>query len=269
MSLTLQRKDIGVKDALDAIETAKAYYLQLRSGAELTKFYDDTVQIAKNHKIGEPQLPRLRRLLKRLDSDSNPHVFTSVKDYYRQNYFELCDLLIGVLAERFSQQHMAPILSLEQLLITVANAEPLEDNTEKLSLSCFKEDVNVADLKNQLPLLLDMIRKACPLVKKVTSVQTICNVMNTSDVYKSMLPAVHKLLKLYLTFPVTLSTSERTFSALRRVLTYMRASMTEQRLNNCMLLHVHKDITDSLDLVTVAEEFVSHSSDRHRYFENF
>ena len=81
--------------------------------------------------------------------------------------------------------------------------------------------------------------------------------MNSSAVFKDMLPTIHLLLRLYLTLPVTLATSERTFSALRRLFTYLRSSMTEKRLNNCLLLHVHKELTDSLDLVAVASEFVS------------
>ena len=32
--------------------------------------------------------------------------------------------------------------------------------------------------------------------------------------------------------------------------------MTEQRLNNCALLHVHKKITNELNLVSAAKEFV-------------
>ena len=32
--------------------------------------------------------------------------------------------------------------------------------------------------------------------------------------------------------------------------------MTEKRLNNCLLLHIHKDVTDSIDLVEIAKEFI-------------
>ena len=33
--------------------------------------------------------------------------------------------------------------------------------------------------------------------------------------------------------------------------------MTVKRLNNCLLLHIHKDLTDSLDLTSVAMEFIT------------
>ena len=49
-------------------------------------------------------------------------------------------------------------------------------------------------------------------------------------------------------------TSERSFSALRRVKTYLRATMKQDHLNYLMLLHVHKDKTDELDLKLLVNE---------------
>ena len=45
--------------------------------------------------------------------------------------------------------------------------------------------------------------------------------------------------------------------------------MTEKRLNNCVLLHVHKDLTDQLDIIDVAKEFISVNTDRSRQFGSF
>ena len=41
--------------------------------------------------------------------------------------------------------------------------------------------------------------------------------------------------------------------------------MSQQRLNNIMLLNVYKDLTDGLDLPTIARQFVD-ANERHRYF---
>ena len=43
---------------------------------------------------------------------------------------------------------------------------------------------------------------------------------------------------------------------LSKVLTYLQATMMEKRLNNCLVLHVHKCITNECDLVEIAKEFV-------------
>ena len=48
---------------------------------------------------------------------------------------------------------------------------------------------------------------------------------------------------LYLTFPVTTATVERSFSSLRCVKTYLRSTMTSCRLNILFLLYIHQDRT--------------------------
>ena len=45
--------------------------------------------------------------------------------------------------------------------------------------------------------------------------------------------------------------------------------MTEKRLNNCLVLHVHKCITDECDLVKIAKEFVMVNDERRKYFGTF
>ena len=73
----------------------------------------------------------------------------------------------------------------------------------------------------------------------------------------------------YLTVPITSSTSERPLSSLIRLLTYLRSTMTEKRLNNCLLLHIHKYLTDSLDLYEIARDFISANEERQIYFGSF
>ena len=78
------------------------------------------------------------------------------------------------------------------------------------------------------------------------------------------------MLKLSEVVPITACASERSFSALRRLLmTCMRSTMSELRLNNCILLHVHKALTESLDIKQIAKEFVSHKPERKHYFGIF
>ena len=74
---------------------------------------------------------------------------------------------------------------------------------------------------------------------------------------RDLLDQVVNIMKLILVMPATNSTSERSFSALRRVKTYLRSTMGQQRLNDLLLLHVHKEITDSLNLKEVVNNFVN------------
>ena len=80
-----------------------------------------------------------------------------------------------------------------------------------------------------------------------------------------MLCEIPHLLHIALTIPVTSATAEGTFSALRRLKTFLRSSMTQPRLNHVMLLHTHKEKIDNLDLTSIAKDFIF-VSDRRRIF---
>ncbi|XP_035668943.1 52 kDa repressor of the inhibitor of the protein kinase-like [Branchiostoma floridae] len=65
----------------------------------------------------------------------------------------------------------------------------------------------------------------------------------------TMFPNIGVLLKIACTLPVTSCECERSFSALRRLNNYMRASMGKIRLSNLALLHIHYDTDIDLDKV--------------------
>ena len=100
-------------------------------------------------------------------------------------------------------------------------------------------------------------------IKKVTNLRTLCDIMADVSSSKSLLCEVYNLLHIALTIPVTSATAERCFSALK---IFLHSSMTQSRLNHVMLLHIHKERTDSIDLNAVAKESVSINERRHTFF---
>ena len=81
-----------------------------------------------------------------------------------------------------------------------------------------------------------------------------------------MLPSLVTLVKLLLVMPATNAESERIFSAMKRIKTYMRATTSDNRLNHLMIMHVHKDDLDAIDEAKVANDFVERKADRQRIF---
>ena len=69
-----------------------------------------------------------------------------------------------------------------------------------------------------------------------------------------------------MTVPASSATSERSFSALRRLKTYLRATMSQKRLTHILLLHVHGERSAALNLHDVFSEFVSRNEERKRIF---
>ena len=189
----------------------------------------------------------------------NPqHRFKSVEDMFRSILMLL--IVLWVVLKEDSQ-----LSSSEVLLLDSANGKPTTLSDDFVSL--YTKDIDMEKLKLQLKLLPDAVKTVTPdgiPIRQVTRVQTLCDVLNTR--FKTLMSEVHKLLKIYLTIPVTTASSERNFSALKRIKTYLRNSMTQSRLNHRMLLHVHKDRTDSIDTKDIASEFIQNCSTRTAYF---
>lgn len=270
VSRALQGKDTSLQKALSAVKLAKEYYRRQRQEESFNAFYDIVVSKAEKLGVEPPILPRYRKRPARLEDGSQPHRFNTAKDYYRQIYYQTCDLLLRELEDRFQQKDLLPtVLPLEMVLIKAANKEEFIDELDKIKQSCYKNDLDFSSLTAQLSLLHDAVKEACPLVRKVTTIRTVCDAMNAQNSFKSLLSEVHKLLRLYLSIPITSATAERTFSVLRRLLTYLRSTMTEKRLNNCLLLHVHKDLTHNINIIDIAKEFTLANDDRKKYFGSF
>ena len=75
-------------------------------------------------------------------------------------------------------------------------------------------------------------------------------------------------MKILLEMPATYAASEHSFSGLRRIKTFLRTTMIRKRLNDLMVLNIHKEKTDLLYLAVVAKEFVSSRENRVRLFGN-
>lgn len=65
----------------------------------------------------------------------------------------------------------------------------------------------------------------------------------------TVLPQVTKLCELTLTIPAKSASAERSFSALKRIKTYLRNNQTQNRLSNLSLLSIEKEI-----LMTIKSE---------------
>jgi hypothetical protein len=77
--------------------------------------------------------------------------------------------------------------------------------------------------------------------------ETALEVLDVCDV--DMFPAIHTLIHILATLPVSVATAERSFSTLRRLKTWLRTRMVEDRLNGLALMHIHRDISIDIDQV--------------------
>ena len=273
LSLSIQGKNTTLQDATNAAELAICFLQRQRTDEAFTTFYSQVVAEAKDL-TDPPVLPRYRNPPKRLDGGSISHQFNSPKEYFRKQYFEVLDLLINELQRRFQQERGMPMAVLiEKLLLEYSNASS-SSKSLPTELDIYKNDIDLSKLNFQLQMLPDLIKSRNQQVsnspiKEVTNVKTIATMMNELPVCKTMFSEISRLLQIFFTIPVTTSTAERTFSLLRRLKTFLRSTMTQPRLNNLMMLYVHREKTSKLDMNGIAETFVNVNDRRRQYFGSF
>jgi len=79
------------------------------------------------------------------------------------------------------------------------------------------------------------------------------------------LPNLSILYKIYLTLPVTSATAERSFSRLKLIKTYLRSTMSNERLSGLALLSIERELADNIDFDSTINRFASLNSRRKKF----
>ena len=103
-----------------------------------------------------------------MDGGASPAQFGTVKEYYRQQYYELLDLLIGELDSRFDQPTVGILEKVETLLLESANQKSPEIPTDVKEL--YRNDLDFERLSIQLKgeemSTINSINKICNTLKE-------------------------------------------------------------------------------------------------------
>ena len=148
---------------------------------------------------------------------------------------------------------------------------PASRRRARTDRTLYSDDLDLDRLKVHMTMLPDVVRTYNDRqpenmqLKPITKVCLIAEILQQNISTKSLLSELHKLLRLYFTIPMSNANSERSFSSLRRLKTYLRSTMSQKKLNHVAFLHVHKHLTRALDLKSICKTFSS-TNDRRRAF---
>ena len=133
----------------------------------------------------------------------------------------------------------------------------------KLYQNDFRRDI----LQTQLQILHCSMPSEIKSEKGATKLKSVLIYLQSlNECEKKFYGEIIKLTKIILVMPATNALSERSFSSLRRLKTWLRSTMNQTRLNWCMILRTHNDVTDNLNLKVLANEFISRNESRKRIF---
>ena len=178
--------------------------------------------------VEEPSLPRRRKTPKRYEVGMQESNFPEdVEDRYRQNFYEALELITSAINSRFDQPDYKVYCKLEETLVKASKRESFEENLEFIC-NFYKGDLNQEQLRMQLNVMASNIPE-----KSAHNLNSILQYLRElTAVQKCLLCEVCTLVQLILVMMATNAVSERSFSSLRRVKTYLRSTMTQERLNS-------------------------------------
>src|SRR3954465_6462515 len=68
--------------------------------------------------------------------------------------------------------------------------------------------------------------------------------------------------RVLLTIPVTVASAERSFSKLKLIKSYLRSTMSQERLNGLALLSIEREMVGRLDNESIIDDFASQKARR-------
>ncbi|XP_025197074.1 uncharacterized protein LOC112595901 [Melanaphis sacchari] len=142
------------------------------------------------------------------------------------------------------------------VLITATGAEEPNEVDNATAEDYFRDllDVNCYNLKSEIT-----------VVKNYLTLTTGKDDISLEDlktfIVKNVYPNIYKLLQVALTLPISSATCERSFSAMRRIKTWMRSTMVENRFNDLSILNIEKDLAKKISNNDIVNAF----SNKNRY----
>ncbi|KAJ6830443.1 zinc finger MYM-type protein 1-like [Iris pallida] len=92
--------------------------------------------------------------------------------------------------------------------------------------------------------------------QNMTTITELCRGLAETNKAQSY-NLIDRLIRLVLTLPVSTTTTERAFSAMKHVKSALRSKMDEEFLTDSMIIFIEREITKTIDSDSIIDEFYS------------
>ena len=130
-------------------------------------------------------------------------------------------------------------------------------------LEIYSSIISLDKLKQELPLWA--LYKKSNLIYNWEKIRDITEAFK-KQYLKLYFPEIFKVIKLYLTIPVSSCEAERSFSCLKRLKTWLRNTMNQERLSALAILNIEKEFLNELNYEGLIDEFASNNNRRLLFF---
>ena len=268
-SKLLQDKSLGMQAATAQLEKTKDYLCSLRSDDAFSKIVADATEIAQELEV-EPAFQnnqvRRRRKKRQFEYEGQDEDIQDPKENYKVKfYFAILDVAISSIEERFKQlqQHN----DLFGFLYDIHSISDPEKTTKQLHASCHMlekslrceedKDIDGDELCGELQALSRRLPKAI-------DPQGVLNFLKDHKLMESF-PNISVALRVLLTLPVSVASGERSFSKLKLIKSYLRSTMSQERLVGLATISIESELANSIDIRRSVSEFAKQKARKVKF----
>lgn len=204
---------------------------------------------------------RQRKTTRQFMYEGREETQSTPEEHFNRDFFlPLVDTALTSLNDRFSRLEdvyklYGFIFSKEQMSAAI--------QSDTLTEKCKKLEKAIHDIDSE-DLVLE-VRAACyTFPDNVTSPSEMLNY-----IYKEQLLDLYGNLsiafRLLLTLPITVASGERSFSVLKLIKTYLRSTMSQERLSGLALISIENKVRRSLDLDDIISAFAQAKARKHHW----
>ena len=206
---------------------------------------------------------RIIRRKKHFDENVSEEVTQSAEESFKVNFFiYVVDQGISSLEQRFEQfqiyaQNFGFLFDLKAFNST--NNECLKTKCNNLE-ECLRHgmqcDIDGKDLFRELEVLKGLLP---------TGVKGPIEVLNHLKLMDGCFPNAWIAYRILLTIPVTVASGERNFSKLKLIKSYLRSTMSQERLNGLAMLSIEIDLAKKIEYETLISDFAAKTARRIKF----
>uniref|UniRef100_A0A803SRA8 TTF-type domain-containing protein n=1 Tax=Anolis carolinensis TaxID=28377 RepID=A0A803SRA8_ANOCA len=259
VSKLLPKVTNDLQSSMDLIKSVKSFLERMRSDQGLNSVIIDAKELAEKIDVAadfEKELPaRPRNVNRQISYESKDEAVHSDKDSFKVNFFfVVLDTAISLLKERFElmENHSKNFKFLYDIssLGKSLNETELKNACQHLQtvLSDGEDcDVNGDDLFDELQIFAHLLPPGSHPAEALSFI--------TKRGLVATFPNVYNALRILLTLPVSMASSERSFSKLKLIKTYLSSTVTEECLSGLATLAIENDLLDEMELDLLVQEF--------------
>ncbi|XP_028414896.1 52 kDa repressor of the inhibitor of the protein kinase-like [Dendronephthya gigantea] len=258
LTMEMQKEALNILDALILVEGTIISLKAIReSESEMDEQIEASIQFSKRFGT-DPEKEfnrhhRPRRMTRRQDDNPDSAVTIAFHTYYRKVIIEVIDSLITEYNDNV-KQCLEKIKPLAEVLRPPLQKPEIQQMNKISELFPPSAALNPECLHAEFEIFQQRVDKLD------NSCNTVEDVFQQAYADKEIFPNVYKTCKLLFTAPVSVAKDERTFSKMKIVKNFLRSTMSDQRLDDLIVLATERDLVDSIDMNEALRRWASHKN---------